>query len=138
MKYTNNAIFTVVRNAVKDEYATANVTQTYTAMPAVFPTVFIREIGRLTPQDTATLSNAQFIYETTWEAQVFTNVSGGAKEQAYAVMDLVKGALRGLYFVETFESPLNQTDKSIFCLVARFRRVIGSGEDMPTRTIPSG
>lgn len=131
-KYTNNAIYTVVRNAVKAEYSTANVTQTYTPAPSKFPTVFIREIGRLTPTSTATFSNAQDISETTWETHVFSNVSGGAKEQAYAILAIVKTALRGLYFVETFESPLEQTDKSIYCIVARFRRIIGSGEDMPT------
>ena len=131
-RYTNNAIYTVVRNAVKNDYSTANVTMTYSPTQSKFPTVFIREIGHLTPTETAALSNAQDIYETSWEAQVFSNLSSGAKEQAYAIMAVVKTALRGLYFVEYFESPLDQTDKSIYCLVARFRRVIGSGESMPT------
>ena len=135
MKYTNNAIYTRVREAVKNADSDANVTETYAPIPSVFPTVYIREIGRLTPPDAAALSNAQDISERTWEAQVFSNTSGGAKEEAYMLMDVVKSALRPLYFVETFESPLEQTDKSIYCLVARFRRVIGSGEDMPTNII---
>jgi len=130
--YTNNAIYTVVRNAVKAQYSGANVTQTYAPTPSQFPTVFVREIGRLTPPQTAVLSNVQDISETTWEAQVFTNLTSGAKEQAHSIIALVKSAFRSLYFVETFESPLDQTDKSIYCLVARFRRIVGSGEDMPT------
>lgn len=137
MKYTNNAIYTRVRNAVKAFLPEANVTQTYAPKPPAFPTVFAREIGRMTPQETATLSNAQDISERTWEVQVFSDLQPGAKEQAYALMDAVKGELRTMYFVETFESPLEQTDKSIFCLVARFRRIIGSGEDMQISTIPS-
>jgi hypothetical protein len=120
-----------VRTAVKDEVSTTNATQTYTPTPTKFPTVFVREIGRLTPPQTATLSNAQDISETTWEAQVFSNVKDGAKEQAYSLMNAVKGAFRKMYFIETFESPLEQTDKNIYCLVARFRRIIGSGEAMP-------
>lgn len=132
MKYTNNAIYTRVRNAVVAVEPTANCTQTYTASPAKFPTVFMREIGRLTPTATITLSNAQDISERSWEVQIFSNVKPGAKEQAYALMDTVKTALRTLYFAEYFESPIDQTDKNIYCLVARFRRVIGSGEDMPT------
>ena len=130
-RYTNNAIYTVVRNAVKAEYGSANITQTYSPTPSKFPTVFIREIGRFTPQQAATFSNAQDVYESSWEVQVFSNIASGAKEQAYAILGVVKTALRGLYFIETFESPLDQTDKSIYCLVARFKRVIGSGEDMP-------
>ena len=77
------------------------------------------------------MSNAQDIYETTWEAQIFTNVKNGAKEQAYSLMSAVKSAFRKLYFVETMEEPIEQSDKNIYCLVARFRRIIGSGEAMP-------
>jgi len=132
MKYTNNAIYTKVYNAVKAVVSSVYVTQTYTPKPSSFPTVFVREIGRLTPQDTAVFSNAQDISERTWEAQVFSNLTPGAKEQAYSLMDAVKTAMRGLYFLETFESPVDQADKNIYCLVARFRRIIGSGEDIPS------
>lgn len=94
--------------------------------------MFAREIGRLTPTGTPTFSNAQDISERSWEVQIFSNIKPGAKEQAYELMDAVKAALRSLYFVEYFEAPVDQQDKSIYCLVARFRRIIGSGEDMPT------
>lgn len=132
MKYTNNAIYTRIRAAAKECVPSCNCTQTYTPVQARFPTVFAREIGRLTPNGTLTFSNAQDISECSWEVQVFSNIKPGAKEQAYELMDAVKAALRSLYFVEYFESPLDQRDKSIYCLVARFRRIIGSGEDMPT------
>lgn len=132
MKYTNNAIFTAIRNAVKAEYADANCVQMYTPTPAKFPTVFAREIGHFTPQQAWTLTNAQDISERTWEVQVFSNLSTGSKEQAYEILDICKDVMRNLYFIETFEQPIDQQDKSIYCLVARFRRVIGGGEDMPT------
>lgn len=132
MKYTNNAIYTRIRAAAKECVPSCNCSQTYTPVQARFPTVFAREIGRLTPNGTPTFSNAQDISECSWEVQVFSNIKPGAKEQAYELMDAVKVALRSLYFVEYFESPLDQRDKSIYCLVARFRRIIGSGEDMPT------
>ena len=103
MKYTNNAIYTIVYNAVKAVESGAYVTQTYTPKPSSFPTVFIREIGRFTPQETATFSNTQDISERSWEVQVFSNLSTGAKEQAYGLMNAVKSAMRGLYFLEYFE-----------------------------------
>lgn len=132
MRYTNNAIFTAIRNAVKAEYADANCVQMYTPTPAKFPTVFAREIGHFTPQQVWTLTNAQDISERTWEVQVFSNLSTGSKEQAYEILDICKDVMRSLYFLETFEQPIDQQDKSIYCLVARFRRVIGGGEEMPT------
>ena len=131
MRYTNNAIFTRIRNAVKAEFANANCVQTYSPTPAHLPTVFSRELGHFTPQTAWTLTNAQDISECTWEVQVFSNLNTGAKEQAYAIMDIVKSTMRGLYFLEIFEQPIDQQDKSIYCLVARFRRVIGGGEEMP-------
>ena len=130
--YTNNAIYTAIRASVIAVVPTANVTQTYSPTPAKFPTVFAREIGRFTPAQTATFANAQDIYETTWEVQVFSNLQSGAKEQAYQLMNAVKTALRGLYFVETMENPIDRADAKYYTLVARFRRVIGSGEVMPT------
>lgn len=131
MKYTNNAIFTRIRTSVLAEVSTANCTQTYSPTPTKFPTVFAREIGHFTPNGTPTLSNAQDISERTWEVQIFSNLKTGAKEQAYSLLAAVKTALRALYFVETFESPLDSTGNEYYTLVARFRRIIGSGETMP-------
>jgi len=130
--YTNNAIFTRIRSAAIAEVSSANCTQTYAAVPTKFPTVFAREIGRLTPPEAAALSNAQDIFETTWEVQIFSNLKIGAKEQAYALLRAVKTALRGLYFVETMENPIEDGNNTYYTLVARFRRIIGSGESMPT------
>ena len=129
--YTNNAIYTRIRTSVLAEVPRTNCTQTYETSPSKFPCVFAREIGRLTPPGTVTVTNSQDIYETTWEVQVFSNLNTGAKEQAYKLMDAVKSALKSLYFVETFENPIDGSN-SYYTLVARFRRIIGSGESMPT------
>ncbi len=135
MIYTQNAIFTVIRTAVLNTISTANVTQTYSATPSKFPTVFAREIGHFTPAQAQTLTNQQDVYETTWEVQIFSNITSGAKEQAYKLMGIVKNALRGLYFIEVSENPIDTANAKYYTLIARFRRVIGSGENFPT--IPS-
>ena len=132
MIYTQNAIFTVIRTAVLNTISTANVTQTYSATPSKFPTVFAREIGHFTPSQTQTLTNQQDVYETTWEVQIFSNITSGAKKQAYKLMSIVKNALRGLYFIEVSENPIDVSNDKYFTLIARFRRVIGSGEEFPT------
>ena len=132
MKYTNNAIFTKVRAAVLANYTNAFCTQTYSPTPASYPTVFAREIGRFTPAQAATFANAQDIQERTWEVQVYTNLQSGAKEQAYGIMDCVKSAFRAMYFLEISEAPIDNAKGTQYTLVARFRRVVGSGEDIPT------
>ena len=130
-QYTRNAIFTRMREEVLAVDSTANCTQTYAPTPTKFPTVFAREIGHFTPSETPTLSNAQDIYETTWEVQIFSNLTSGAKEQAYSLLDAVKTAFRALFFVETFEAPFDEYSNHYYILIARFRRIIGSGESMP-------
>ena len=132
MIYTQNAIFTVIRTAVLNTISTANVTQTYSATPSKFPTVFAREIGHFTPAQTQTLTNQQDVYEATWEVQIFSNLTSGAKEQAYKLMGIVKNALRGLYFIEVSENPIDTANAKYYTLIARFRRIIGSGEEFPT------
>lgn len=127
---SNNAIFTVIRTAVLASEPSANVTQTYAATPAKFPTVFAREIGRFTPATAQTVTNAQDVYETTWEVQIFSNLTSGAKEQAYALMNTVKSALKGMYFIETMENPIDRNDNKYYTLVARFRRIVGSGNTL--------
>ena len=130
-EYTNNAIYTRIRSAVLAEVATANCTQTYSDSPSKFPTVFVREVGRFTPPVAVSISNAQDIFETTWEVQIFSNLKTGAKEQAYKLLGAVKRAMRELYFVETMENPIENGATTYYVLVARFRRIIGSGENMP-------
>lgn len=131
MIYTQNAIYTVIRTAVLNTISTANVTQTYSATPSKFPTVFAREIGHFTPSQTQTLTNQQDVYETTWEVQIFSNLTSGAKEQAHKLMSIVKNALRGLYFIEVSENPIDTANAKYYTLIARFRRIIGSGEEFP-------
>ena len=131
MIFTNNAIYTVIRTAALASEPTTNVTQTYSATPSKFPTVFAREIGHYTPSQTQTMTNAQEVYESTWEVQIYSNLQTGAKEQAYKLMSVVKNALKGLYFIEVSENPLDSASEKYFILVARFRRVIGDGDEFP-------
>ena len=110
------------------------MTQTYAPTPSKFPTVFIREIGHFTPPQTQTITNYQDVYETTWEVQIYSNLQTSAKEQAYDLMSIVKSALKGLYFIEVSENPIDSANNKWYTLIARFRRIIGGGNEFP---IPS-
>jgi len=129
--YTQNAIYTAIRSAVLASVPSANVTQTYSPTPSKFPTVFAREIGHFTPAQTQTMTNQQDVHETTWEVQIFSNLTSGAKEQAYKLMAAVKSALKALYFIEVSENPIDNANAKYYTLIARYRRVIGSGEEFP-------
>ena len=61
MIYTQNAIFTVIRTAVLNTISTANVTQTYSATPSKFPTVFAREIEFMEEMEESSKTNQIYL-----------------------------------------------------------------------------
>lgn len=132
MNYSRKGIYTVARNAIKTSFPDANVTGTYVPMPSSFPAVFIREIGHITPPNVVSLTNADDMYESTFEIQVWTK--GETKmDDAYKILEVAKTAFKKLYFVQTSEIVVDDgTNSTLFRLTANFRRVIGGGEQMPT------
>ena len=49
MKYSRNAVYTRVVNAIKSEYPNANCTSRYVPKPASFPACYIHEIDNIRP-----------------------------------------------------------------------------------------
>ena len=73
MKYSRNAVYTAIRNAVKAAYNDAYVTGVVVAVPAKSPAVMVQEIGKFNNPEAMTFSNIQPVYTSTFEAQVFSN-----------------------------------------------------------------
>lgn len=134
MKYTRNSIYSYVKKAVELEMPNAFVTAEYTATPAKFPAVFIREISQVRTAEATTLAFTDKQHESSFEVQIFSAKQSGAMTEAYKLMEIVRNSFNELYFAEISETPIeNAIDKTIFRLVARFRRVIGGGDTMPTK-----
>lgn len=134
--YTRNGIYTVIRSAVLDADENAYCTSAYNQTPPKLPCVFIREIGGFQPTDSINLAFDEDIYNCTFEIQIFTN-SATAQSDAYALMDSVKSAMRGMYFILMSEAPVANADENIYRLTARFSRTICGGDVMPTPPTPT-
>lgn len=128
MKYSRNGVYTRVHDAVKASYADAYVTAAYENIPSAFPAVFVREIGSVQGQRAVTFTTDDEQYQSTFEVQVFCD----KQMTAYSIMSIVQASMREMHYIQDMLQPIDNIDRTIFRLVARFHRTIGGGEDMPT------
>ena len=126
---TRNAVYTYVMNAIKARYPSANCTSRYVAKPAKFPSCYIREIDRNRPIQYTQLDFQDIQWESAFEIQVVSNKANTAASEAYNIMDVARAAFSELYYREFQETTIDGGD--LFTVIARFRRVIGGGDNMP-------
>lgn len=130
MKYSRNAIYTRIANAIKVDYPNAYCTSRYVAKPSTFPACYIHEIDRNRPIQNTQLDFQDVQYESVYEIQVVSNKHNTAASEAYDIMELARAAFSSLYYREFSEANIDRGDT--FTIIGRFRRVIGGGDEMPT------
>lgn len=130
MRYSRNAIYTRVRDAILAEHSNAYCTSRMVAKPASFPACYIHEIDNFRPQQFTQLDFQDVQCESVYEVQVVSNKKNTAASEAYAIMDTAKAAMNDLYYREFSETNIDRGDT--FALIGRFRRRIGGGDTMPS------
>lgn len=134
MTYSREAVYTYVRNAIVTAHSGAYVTSRREPVGKTFPAVRLSEVNRIRTQAYATLANDDQQYNSTFEAEIFSNEQNGALATAYSVLDTVESAFKTLGYFETFCEPIDNIDPSVFRIVARFSRQIGMADVMPSTT----
>ena len=134
MTYSRKAVYTYMRTAIITAHSGAFVTARPEPIPKNFPAIWLVEINRIRTQQYATLANDDQQYESTFEAQIFSNKQNGALEEAYSILDTVEGAFKRLGYFETFCEQVDNADPSVFRIVARFSRQIGMADVIPSTT----
>ena len=129
--YTRNGIYTAVEGAVNLTSRPVYCTSRREPVPESFPAFHLYELGHQDIRSSVTLKSTDEAKTVQFEAQVFSNLTHGAQDEAFDIMEDAEAALKRLGFMETFCSPIENADPSIFRIVARFERVIGSGDEMP-------
>lgn len=130
MRYSRNAIYTRVRDAILAEHSNAYCTSRMVAKPASFPACYIHEIDNFRPQQFTQLDFQDVQCESVYEVQVVSNKKNTAASEAYAIMGTAKAAMSNLYYREFSETNIDRGDT--FTLIGRFRRRIGGGDTMPS------
>jgi hypothetical protein len=131
MKYSRNAVYTSVRNAVKTAYPSAYVTGVIAAVPTKSPAVMIQEAGKFHNQEAVTLSGLQPVYTSTFEAHVFSNLQNTGMTECYNIMNTVTEAFVKIGYRLILQTVTENGEDNKYRLVARFRRVTGVNDEMP-------
>lgn len=130
MKYSRNAVYTHIVNAIKAEYPSAYCTSRYVPKPSVFPACYIHEIDNFRPLENTQLDFEDVQWESAFEIQVVSNRANTAATEAYGIMEVARAAFSSLYYRQLSENTIDDGTK--FTVIGRFRRVIGGGDTMPT------
>ena len=123
-----NRVMTNIVTAGGDSIA--KVSATTSGTPSEFPTVAVEQIDM--PDAARDLENDENGVTSVMQIQVFSNKS---LTEARNVMGIVCDAMRRMGYARTFMEPLpNMSDTKIFRMSARFRRFVGSLNDIPKFT----
>ena len=131
MKYSRNAVYTRVRNAVKTAWPSAYVTGVIASVPTKSPAVMIQEVNRFHNQEAVSISGLQPVYTSTFEAHVFSNLQNTGMTECYNIMETVTAAFVSIGYRLIVQTVTENGDDKKYRLVARFRRVTGVNDEMP-------
>lgn len=129
MNYTRNAVYSRVVSDVRAAHADVYCTSRYALKPAEFPCLFLREIDRYPRRNAMTLDATDEQAESTFEAQVFSNLAGNAQIEALAITETVETAFRALFYRQLSQTVLD--DGNTYTVITRYRRVVGGGDTFP-------
>jgi len=102
-------------------------------VPSSFPAAYIFEVNRY-DRGAINLKRTDKMKFVTWEAQVFSNLTVGAVDEAYSVMTDIDDAFARLGFTQTYCQPIDNADPTIYRLMGRWTRLIGDGDEFPVTT----
>lgn len=102
----------------------------YEIVPPSFPAAYLSEIDRM-DRGAINLTRTDKMKFITWEAQVFSNLTVGAVDEAHEIMDDIDDAIARLGFVQTYCAPIENADPTIYRLVGRWTRLLGDGDTLP-------
>ena len=132
MAITRNEIYNYIEGKVNTTARPVYCSTRLEPVAETFPALYLAETSKREPFKYVTLQFDGGVVEVTWEAQVFSNDSDDGVQECHTIMDDVASAFRDLKFTMTFCSEIPNNDPSVYRMVARFYRVYGGGNKIPT------
>lgn len=131
---TRNDIFDRVCDAILAYDSEANVTAEPERAPASFPTVWVIDINWRPEERYTAIDLTDEQVRSNYEVQAFSAKDTGAFLEARDLIDVATAAFRELGYRCTYNSPVdNYEDETIARRVARYQRMIGGGDTLPTQ-----
>lgn len=118
-------LFTEVAETLRNTYPGITVYGEYVPAPARFPSVSIVEMDNSTFRPTWSNRATEQYALVMYEVNVYSNLTGGKKAQAKAIMDTIDGLLQAYGFERMICQPIqNLNDATVYRMVGRYRAVV--------------
>lgn len=130
---TRNDIFDRVYDAIIAVSPDAYITGEAKRLPPEFPAVWVIDIDWTPEMQYTAIDLSDEQVRSAYEVQAFSAKEDGAFLEARDLIDAATAAFRELGYLCTYNSPIeNYEDETIARHVARYRRMIGGGDTLPT------
>lgn len=126
-----NEVFDYVARRLTSYRPDLNVGSILEPDPASFPVCFVYEIGNQRLQSRVNLQYNDEQCESTFEVQVASNALSGAGSEANEILDVADAAMNDCGYIRYSRSRIDNADRRIFRMYARYRRVIGGADTFP-------
>lgn len=122
-----NVIFSTVATALRAAFAGIFVSCESVAVPASFPCATLVEMDNTTFTRTLDSNLTENHASLMYQAECFSNLSSGKKEQCKSIMAVIDTQMLGMGFVRVGSGPqeMPNADKTKYRMVARYRGVAG-------------
>lgn len=119
-----STIFSRVAGAFTTAYPNGSRYGEPVDIPAKFPCLTLVEIGNATYQRTQDTARMEHHSAVTYEANVYSNKTSGAKQECKAIMSLVDEQMQQMGFTRLFNNQTKNLDSKVYRMTARYRAVI--------------
>lgn len=123
-----NAVYTQVRNAIKDVFSNVDISNEYTDNPASFPHVSFEMSDNAVHAPSMTANCREFAANQTFTANVYTT-SAQRKSDAKAIADVIDGVMAGLGFRRAIALQTPNMDRNIYRYTMRYTGLVSLGYD---------
>lgn len=123
----NNEFFTIVADAVREEYSGATVVGEFVRQPSKFPTVTLDEIENVVEGWLEDSSREERFAGVSYRLQVFSNKRKGKKMEARAIFATADEVMRKLGFRRvSYTTTPDQYDTTVYQITATYEAIVSA------------
>lgn len=128
-----NVVFNAVATALRAKHEGIFVTGEAIDVPSAFPAVSFLERSNSALEKTQTAESRENHAVLMYEADVYSNLGSGKKQQAKAIAAEIDALMEQMGFIRTFGQPIdNFADTSIYRYKLRYKGIVGKDNTIYT------
>lgn len=125
MNDRENEIYTYIRNAVKDVFPSASVSDVYLRVPPSFPHVSIMQIGSSEPKAHIDSSMKEKFTQLSFQIDIYSDDETRKKTICKVISQIVDETMKGINFRRQSLRPVpNLADATIYRITARYTGIV--------------